>query len=126
MKRSGFKQRGKPMRRKASNPKSQPKSATGQMLEPWRLAEVRRMNCAACGCGAPVDPHHCKDRPPFADLGVYRYFPGYKEQSADADAIPLCRACHTLYHADHGEYARRYGPDYQHIKNTRKALEHLL
>ena len=126
MKRSGFTNRGKPMKRKASKPKARPKSATGPMVEPDYANGVRGLPCAACGRSGPSEIHHCKDRPPF-DESPYRYFPGHGEKSADFDGIPLCGpdGCHRMFHTDHGEYARRYGPDYQYIENTRKALEYL-
>jgi len=64
------------------------------------------------------------DRPP-ADVSVYRYFGGIADRSADFDAIPLCRECHDMFHRNHGEFARRYGPDYQHIPATPAALSHM-
>ena len=122
MKRTDFTQKQrKPMARKAKNQR-QPKSATGPMLEPWRIDAIHALPCAACGCSGPCEAHHSKDRPP-ADLRVYRYFPGYGEKSADADAIPLCQPCHAMFHTDHGEFARRYGPDYQYIPQTRAEIE---
>ena len=115
----------KQMRAKAKTPKAAPKSATGLMVEGWRMDAIHRLPCAACGCSGPVEAHHCKDRPPFVELGVYRYFPGYKQKSADADAIPLCLPCHWLFHNNHGEYALRHGVDYQHIPPTRATLSHM-
>mgnify|MGYP003637120871 CR=1 FL=1 len=121
MKRTTFstKQR-QPMKRKASKPRTR-KSATGPLADPTYFARVKSLPCCCCGAAGPSDGHHCKDRPP-ADLRVYRYFGGHADRSADFDAIPLCRACHDLFHRDHGEYARRYGPDYQHIPPTRATL----
>ena len=112
-----------PFKRKPKKPR-QPKSATGPMLEPWRIDAIHALPCAACGRSGASEVHHCKDRPPF-DLKVYRYFPGHGEKSADADGIPLCGpgGCHAMFHTDHGEFARRYGPDYQYIPQTRAEIE---
>lgn len=120
MKRTAFKSRGKPMQRKAPRAKT-PKSATGPLLDPKYKAAVKSEPCCACGAPPPSDIHHCKDRPP-ADLKVYIYFPGYGETSADRDGIPLCRACHDLYHRKKGEFRAAYGRDYTHIPTTRATL----
>ena len=90
---------------------------------PDYLRRVRELPCAACGAPAPSEAHHPKDRPPFEELGTYRFFPGYGQKSADEDAIPLCRVCHALFHTDHGEFARLYGPDYSYIPPTRATLD---
>lgn len=120
MKRTGFKTRGKPMQRKRKQAK-QPKSATGPMEDPIYKAGVKGLPCCACGAPPPSDIHHCKDRPP-ADLSVYRFFPGFAQLSADYDGIPLCRACHWLYHNKKGEFRAAYGRDYTHIPTTRATL----
>lgn len=116
-----FVSKPKPMRKKASKPKTR-KSATGPMVEPEYADAVRGEDCCACGASGPSDIHHCKDRPPFVELGVYRYFPEYGDTSADADGIPLCRFCHNLYHRKPDVFHAKYGVDYQYIPTTRAAL----
>lgn len=113
------------MRAKAKTPKSAPKSATGPMVEPAYFGGVKSLPCCCCGASGPSDGHHCKDRPPFVELGVYRFFPEYGMKSADFDAIPLCRRCHNMFHRNHGEFSRLYGPDYQYIPPTRATLSHM-
>ena len=115
----------KQMRAKAKKPKAAPKSATGLMVEPAYFGGVKSLPCCCCGAAGPSDGHHCKDRPPFVELGVYRYFPEYGQKSADFDAIPLCRACHDMFHRDHGAFAALYGPDYAYIPPTRATLSHM-
>lgn len=122
MKRTAILSRGKPMKRKASKPRTR-KSATGPLVDLAHLDGVRGLCCCACGAPAPSDPHHCKDRPPFVELGVYRFFPEFAMKSADFDAIPLCRPCHDLFHRNHGEFSLRYGPDYSYLPTTRATLE---
>ena len=123
MKRTAILSRGKPVKRKASKPRTR-KSATGPLEDAVYFSGVKSLPCCCCGAAGPSDGHHCMDRPP-ADVSVYRYFGGIADRSADFDAIPLCRECHDLFHRNHGEYARRYGPDYQHIPTTRAALSHM-
>ena len=123
MKRTAFTSTRKPMKRKASKPRTR-KSATGPLEDAVYFAGVKSLPCCCCGSAGPSDGHHCMDRPP-ADVSVYRYFGGIADRSADFDAIPLCRGCHDLFHRNHGEYTRRYGPDYQHIPATRAALSHM-
>ena len=123
MKRTSFTSTRKPMKRKASKPRTR-KSATGPLEDAVYFAGVKSLPCCCCGSAGPSDGHHCMDRPP-ADVSVYRYFGGIADRSADFDAIPLCRGCHDLFHRNHGEYTRRYGPDYQHIPATRAALSHM-
>ena len=90
---------------------------------PDYLRKVRELPCAACGAPAPSEAHHPKDRPPFEEMGTYKFFPSYGQKSADEDAIPLCRACHDMYHRSTGEFHRRYGPDYSYIPLTRENLK---
>lgn len=120
MKRTAFKYTPKPMKRRSGKVK-QPKSATGPLLDPVHKAGVKSLPCCCCGAAGPSDIHHCKDRPP-ADVDVYRYFPGYGETSADYDGIPLCRACHDMYHRRKGEFRALYGRDYTYIPTTRATL----
>ena len=123
MKRTAFTSTRKPMKRKASKPRTR-KSATGPLVDAVYFSGVKSMPCCCCGAAGPSDGHHCMDRPPD-DVSVYCYFGGIADRSADFDAIPLCRGCHDLFHRNHGEFARRYGPDYQHIPTTRAALSHM-
>ena len=123
MKRTSFTSTRKPMKRKASKPRTR-KSATGPLEDAAYFAGVKVLPCCCCGAAGPSDGHHCMDRPP-SDVSVYRYFGGIADRSADFDAIPLCRGCHDMFHRNHGEFARRYGPDYQHIPTTRAALSHM-
>ena len=125
MKRTAFTSTRKPMKRKDSKPRTR-KGATGPLVDEAYADAVRGLPCATCGRAGSSEIHHCKDRPPF-DIKLYRYFPGHGEKSADFDGIPLCGpdGCHRLFHTDHGEFSRRYGPDYQHIPTTRAALSHM-
>lgn len=120
MKRTAFKYAAKPMKRRSGKAK-QPKSAKGPMIDAAYRAGVKSRRCCTCGAAGPSDIHHCKDRPP-ADVDVYRYFPGYGETSADFDGIPLCRACHDMYHRNKGAFRALYGRDYTYIPTTRASL----
>ena len=123
MRRTAFKSTPKRMKQRSGKPKAR-KSASGPLEDAKHLDNVREGPCCTCGVDGPVDPHHCKDKPP-AGNDIYVYCPGYGETSADRDAIPLCRYCHDLYHRHKAEFHARYGKDYEYIAETRERLAYL-
>lgn len=89
---------------------------------PAYLADVRSLPCCACGIHGRTEAHHCKDRPPFDEIGLYKRLPGMGQKSADEDAIPLCDGCHRMFHERRSEFHALYGNDYGFIGPTRAAL----
>ena len=53
------------------------------------LAFVRSLACCSCGASGPSDPHHWS-------ATVRR---GVGQKLDDLLTVPLCRLCHTIYHA---------------------------
>ena len=87
------------------------------------MAKVKSLHCVACGAPPPNDAHHCRDRPDFDERGFYHRLPGAGQKSDDRDTIPLCRACHRMFHENRAEFHRLYGRDYGYIPIVRAALE---
>jgi len=60
----------------------------------WRseayLDHVRRKACANCAAPGPSDPHHMGP-PGSGGMGI---------KCSDAFTAPLCRECHTVWHAE--------------------------
>ena len=93
---------------------------------PAHKRAVKRMACCACGRPGPSHIHHCRDKPPFDEIGIYRWLPGAAETSADEDGIPLCPDCHqngpNAYHRNRPGFHALYGYDYEMIEPTRAAV----
>lgn len=86
--------------------------------------------CVQCGATwGKRDLHHCKDKPPCTDddpegQGPYQKNPHKHNRTGDRDVIPLCEVnCHNggpnSYHVAPKAWAKRNGPDYNHILPTR-------
>lgn len=97
------------------------KSVNG-LSEIEHMGLVKLQNCRSCGRPGPNDAHHCKDKPPFLERGLYEILP-VGRKSSGWDTIPLCKACHTdsdtAFHRDRNGWRERNGPDYSHIAPTR-------
>ena len=113
----------KPKYRRPMRPRAKKRSENKTEYEdPVYLTKVRLLPCVACGAPAPSEAHHCRDRPPNDEQGLYTRLPGGALKSGDRDAIPLCRRCHDLFHRHRGEFNAKYGPDYGFIAPTRATL----
>ena len=130
MKRSGFKQRGKPMRQKSQRKQAREASPEGRADAAY-LAGVRGLPCCICeGFGepqnSPTEAHHTKSG---------RHGSG---KTPDTQAIPLCHSHHNKlrpypgdegklgYHNGQRTWEAQYGPDTDYIAATQDKLEHLL
>lgn len=135
MRRTGFKNRGKPLKaNKPMNKVSKKRKAYRASEEGKAASEymmlVKQLPCCACGAPAPSDAHHCKDKPPYKyndGMGPYVRLPGAGMKSSDMDVIPLCATgCHQFgpnsFHDGTDNFHKLYGYDYTYIEQTRKRV----
>lgn len=90
--------------------------------DPAYLDKVRALPCVCCGAMLGNDAHHCQDKPPFTDHGLYQRLPSAARRSGDHDAIPLCPNHHRMFHLRRSEFHAQFGVDYQYIATTRATL----
>ena len=109
MKRTGFKSRGKPMRKVSKKRQTKRASHEGQEALAYMQA-VKQLPCAVCGAAPPSDAHHCHHD---------RY--GTAKES-DWDVIPLCKTCHQdgrqSVHNAKRTWREKNGPDHGYIETT--------
>lgn len=89
------------------------------------MGRVRQRPCCICGSVVNVKSHHCKCIPPFSEQDIYERLPAAGMKSGPGDCIPLCDpGCHKDsghgYHDNPTAWRKKHGPDYLHIKQTRK------
>jgi len=106
MKRTGQLNRKTPLSaRKPMQRRRKETSKRAQRDTRWRsseyLAWIRSLSCCRCG-GPGGDPHHV--------IGLHWGLSGGGLTAPDNYAMPLCRECHRLVHADADEH--RYQPNW--------------
>ena len=109
MKRTGFKSRGKPMRKVSLKKATRRASKEGQEALAYMQA-VKQLPCAVCGSAPPSDAHHV-----ICD----RYSTA---KASDWDVIPLCKAHHQdgpeAIHNGKASWRAKHGPDHGYIETT--------
>lgn len=127
MKRSGFKSRGKPLRRTALGKKPKPMKQISDSRKKYRnsvegkaaaeyMAKVKQLPCAITGKAGPSDVHHCIS-------GRYG-----SRKASDWDVIPLCVELHRYpypdaIHTNKRAWEEKHGPDTDYIEQTRRLVE---
>jgi len=113
MKRSGFKPRTKPMRKRSAKRQAYRASDEGQAAIVY-MGSVKKCPCCVCGHPAPSEAHHCRsDFMPRNDFAT----------------IPLCYECHRGqqgFHAQKSTWENINGPDHGFIKPTMKLVNTIL
>jgi len=109
VKRTGFKSRGKPIRKFSAKRKARRASQEGQQALAYMQA-VKQLPCAVCGAAPPSDAHHV-----ICD----RYGTA---KASDWDTVPLCKAHHQdgpeAIHNGKASWRAKHGPDYGYIEST--------
>jgi len=113
MKRTGFKSRGKPMRKVSKKRQAKRASPEGQAALQYMQA-VKQLPCCVCGKPGPSDAHHViHDR-----YGTARV--------SDWNTVPLCKAHHQdgpeAIHNGKATWREKHGPDHGYIAETRRKV----
>jgi hypothetical protein len=126
MKRTGFTNKRKPMKKVSRKRKEYRASDAGQDGLAY-MGKVKTLPCCICGKHGPSDAHHCKDKPWSDQVNPYEQEPCAGRKSGDRDTIPLCKSCHQdgpmAYHGPNPDaWRERNGPDFFYIPETRKLV----
>lgn len=78
--------------------------------DPRHLRMVAELPCVACGKPGPSVAHHC-----ICGRGSQR-------KASDAEAIPLCAACHDWVHHRRTDWLAAHGPDFDLLPRVAEML----
>ena len=86
------------------------------------MEKVATLPCIACEA-KPVEVHHCRDKPDHDERHIYERIPGGAMKSGDRDTLPLCPACHDMFHRDRATFHHLHGRDYRLLPLVRSLVD---
>lgn len=113
LRRTGFNSKPKRIKQVSDKKRKYRASKEGQEALVY-MGKVKQLPCAVCGAPAPSEVHHV----------IHGRYGSAK--ASDFDTIPLCSSCHRTgpdaIHRGKESWRKKFGNDYDYIKQTQKAV----